>query len=81
MEDAGAMLAIQRLSQTGKADPERVIILGSVSNFAMQWKGASAYESPMSEGDDEYRSVEAAVRNVHAVGAAALHGLLKERRP
>jgi purine nucleoside permease len=79
MEDAGAMLAIQRLSQVGKADPERVIILRSVSNFAMQWKGASAYESLMSEGGDEYSSVEAAVRNVHAVGAAVLRGLLKER--
>jgi len=80
MEDAGAMLAIQRLSQTGKADPERVVILRSVSNFAMQWKGASAYESLMSEGGDEYSSVVAAVNNVHAVGAAVLRGLLKEQK-
>jgi hypothetical protein len=34
----------------------------------------------MSEGGDEYSSVEAAVRNVHAVGAAVLRGLLKERK-
>ena len=65
----------------GKADPERVIILGAVSNFAMQWKGTSAYESLMSEGGDEYSSVEAAVRNVHSVGAAVLRGLLEERTP
>ena len=57
-----------------------MIILRSVSNFAMQWKGASAYESLMSEGGDEYSSVVAAVNNVHAVGAAVLRGLLKEQK-
>lgn len=76
MEDAGVLRAVQRLGQGGKVDPDRVVIFRAVSSFTMQWKGASAYESLMSEGNDAYSAVESATRNVHAVGAELLRVLL-----
>lgn len=45
MEDTGTMQSLTFLSRAGKADLDRVLVLRTVSNFDMQWPGATAAES------------------------------------
>jgi purine nucleoside permease len=45
MEDSGTMQALTFLGRAGKADPARVMVLRTVSNYDMQWPGATAAES------------------------------------
>lgn len=76
MEDAGVLRALQRLGAAGLVDSSRVVVMRSISNFTMQWRGASAYQSLMSEGNDEYTAVVPAVRNLFAAVRAVLDGIL-----
>lgn len=45
MEEMGTYHALERLHQVGKVDKNRLLVLRTASNFTMQWKGATAYES------------------------------------
>jgi purine nucleoside permease len=45
MEDTGTMQSLTFLSKAGKADLNRVMVLRTVSNYDMQWPGATAAES------------------------------------
>jgi purine nucleoside permease len=45
MEDTGTMQSLTFLSRAGKADLNRVMVLRTVSNYDMQWPGATAAES------------------------------------
>ena len=45
MEDTGTMQSLTFLSNAGKVDLNRVLVLRTVSNYDMQWLGATAAES------------------------------------
>jgi purine nucleoside permease len=45
MEDTGTMQSLTFLAKAGKVDLDRVLVLRTVSNFDMQWPGATAAES------------------------------------
>ena len=50
MEDTGTLQALTFLDQAGRADLDRVMVLRTTSNFAMQHPGQTAAESMMQEG-------------------------------
>jgi purine nucleoside permease len=50
MEDTGTLQALTFLDQAGRADIDRVMVLRTTSNFAMQHPGQSAAESMLQEG-------------------------------
>lgn len=79
MEDSGTLHALAGLGKAGRADPSRVLVLRTASNFDMQWPGGDAAESLSGEklgaGYSAYLpSLEAA----HRVGSRVVHALLDD---
>lgn len=66
MEDTGTYSSLERLTNAGKADVSRMLVLRTASNFAMQHEGISAYQSLSGEKKGGYSafipSLEAAYR-------------------
>lgn len=52
MEDSGTLTALHRLARLGKVDPERVLVLRTVSNYTMPPNGRSAAWSTTAEYPD-----------------------------
>jgi purine nucleoside permease len=71
MEDTGTMQSLTFLGKAGKVDLNRVLVLRTVSNFDMQWPGATAAESLQTMTFGAYSaympSLEAAQKVGHAV--------------
>lgn len=71
MEDTGTMQSLTFLGKAGKVDVNRVLVLRTVSNYDMQWPGATAAESLQTMTFGAYSaylpSLEAAQRVGHAV--------------
>lgn len=78
MNDSGAMLALEALTQEGKADWNRAVLLRTASNFDMPPPGVSAAENLESEKHGAYTAylpaLEAAYTVGHRVVAAWLAG-------
>jgi purine nucleoside permease len=73
MEDTGTLTALGRLGALGLADPERVLVLRTVSNYSMPPAGQdAAWSSTAPYPDQGQPALEAAFR----VGSKALEGLL-----
>jgi purine nucleoside permease len=73
MEDTGTLTALGRLGALGLADPERVLVLRTVSNYSMPPAGRdAAWSSTAPYPDQGQPALEAAFR----VGSKALEGLL-----
>ena len=52
MEDSGTLTALHRLARLGRVDPERVLVLRTVSNYTMPPSGRSAAWSTTAEYPD-----------------------------
>ena len=73
MEDSGTLTAIGRLGRIGRADPERVMVLRTISNFSTPPPGESAAWSTTADyPDDGLPAKDAAWR----VGSTVVRALL-----
>jgi purine nucleoside permease len=63
MEDSGTLTALHRLGRIGKVDPERVLVLRTVSNFTVPPAGKSVMWSATADyPDDGVPALESAYR-------------------
>jgi purine nucleoside permease len=76
MEDTGTMQSLTFLARGGKVDINRVLVLRTVSNYDMQWPGASAAESLQTMTFGAYSAYLPALEAAQRVGHAALVGML-----
>jgi purine nucleoside permease len=75
MEDSGTLTALGRLGRIGRADPDRVLVLRTISNFSMPPPGESAAWSTTADyPDDGLPAKEAAFR----VGSRVIRALLAD---
>jgi len=75
MEDTGTMQALTFLGKAGLADPQRVLILRTVSNFDRQAPGTSASESLKSMTFGAYSAYMPALEAAHKTGSLVVHYL------
>jgi len=68
MNDTGAMLALQSLTQQGKADWNKALLLRTASNFDMPPAGITAAENLASEKHGSYTAYLPALEAAYAVG-------------
>ena len=74
MEDSGTLTALHRLGRVGLVDPERVLVLRTISNFTMPPPGETAAWSATADyPDDGFPALDSAQR----VGGKVLHHLIK----
>jgi purine nucleoside permease len=76
MEDTGTMQSLTFLARSGNVDINRVLVLRTVSNYDMQWPGASAAESLQTMTFGAYSAYMPALEAAQRVGHAALVGML-----
>lgn len=75
MEDSGTLTALHRLARTGRVDPQRVMVLRTVSNFSMPPEGESATWSTTAPYPDQGRpALDAAWR----VGSEVVRTLVED---
>ena len=68
MNDSGSMLALRALTQMGRADWNRALLLRTASNYDMQWDGATAAESLAGEKHGQYTGYLPALNAAYTVG-------------
>ena len=77
MEDTGTLQSLKYLSQAGRVDWQRILVLRTVSNFDQQPRGMDAAESLAHQRVGTYSayipSLEAAYKVGHSVAATLLH--------
>ncbi|MFO1069926.1 MAG: purine nucleoside permease [Geminicoccaceae bacterium] len=78
MEDTGVAQAIRFLGQAGKVDPRRLLVLRTVSNYAMQYPGITAAQSLAQESDGEFSAFLPSLNAAYAVGSAAVNAILAD---
>jgi purine nucleoside permease len=73
MEDTGSLLSLHYLALAGRTDPNRILVLRTVSNYDQQPRGLTASESLTAQRISKYAaylpSLEAAYRVAHTVAA------------
>jgi purine nucleoside permease len=74
MEDTGTLLSLRLLSNAGRVDWNRVMILRTVSNFDQQPKGMSATESLAHQRIGSYSAYLPSLESAYIVG----HGVVNE---
>ena len=77
MEDTGTMLALTRLGEAGRADPDRLLVLRTVSNFTMGPEGVDAATSLAGEHTG-YSGMGAALEAAHAVGSRVVDAIVAD---
>ena len=77
MNDSGAMLALQALTQQGKADWNRALLLRTASNFDQQPPGVTAAESFETERHGAYTAYLPALEAAYTVGHRVVAEWLK----
>ncbi len=77
MEDSGTLQAIEYLGRVGKADPKRVLVLRTASNFSLPPAGMNAAESLMGHAPGKYSGYVESLDAAHRVGSAVVKELLK----
>jgi purine nucleoside permease len=75
MEDTGTMQSLTFLAQAGLADPQRVLVLRTVSNFDMQAPGVTASDDLKTILFGAYSAYLPALEAAHKVGSAVVHYL------
>ena len=68
MNDTGTLLALQSLTQQGKADWNRAVLLRTASNFDMPIPGATPAEGLASEKHGAYTAYLPALEAAYTVG-------------
>ena len=74
MEDAGFMVAIERLGKMQRVDPQRVMVLRTASNYSMQPPGQDALQS-LTTG---YSNGRMAAESAWRCGSTVLHKILSD---
>ncbi len=77
MEDSGTLQALTQLTQAGRADVSRVLVLRTGSNYSMQPPDSTAYQSWQSNATGHYSGFMESLEAAYRVGSAAVHELLK----
>jgi purine nucleoside permease len=78
MEDTGTLQSLTFLSKAGKVDMGRVMVLRTVSNYDMQWPGATAAESLQTMTFGAYSAYMPALEAAQRVGHAVVSEILKK---
>jgi purine nucleoside permease len=71
--DSGAMVALAALGASGRADPNRVLLLRTASNFDMPPPGVTAAQGLADAGPGTYAAYLPALETAHRVGARVIH--------
>ena len=74
MEDSGTLTALHRLARIGRVDPERIMVLRTVSNYTQPPPGASAVWSATAEYPD---SGLPALESAYRFGSAVVRAIVK----
>ena len=74
MEDSGTLQSLTYLGAVGRVNPQRVMVLRSVSNFTMQSPGMTAGEHFLSENNG-YSGMKASLEALYVVGSKVLDEL------
>jgi len=74
--DAGTMVAIAALAQTGRVDPNRVLLLRGASNFDLPPAGTPASEQLLREGPQAFVGYLPALEGIHQVGSKVVDDLI-----
>lgn len=77
MEDTGSYQSLYYLTQIGRADVNRFMVLRTGSNFTMQPPSKTAAENLLGENEG-YAGLEAAVEAAYIVGAQAIDAILAD---
>jgi purine nucleoside permease len=75
--DIGSLVAIESLRQAGKADPDRVLLLRTASNFDRPPPGVSLAQFMAAEQHGAYTGFDSAVEALYQVGAPVVHRLVE----
>jgi purine nucleoside permease len=78
MEDTGTLQSLTFLAKAGKADLNRVLVLRTVSNYDMQWPGATAAESLETMTFGAYSAYMPALEAAQKVGHLAVAAILQK---
>jgi purine nucleoside permease len=73
MEDSGVVNALQRLGDVGRADPHRILVLRTGSDYSMQHPGEDAITSLLQPGAG---GLEAALNAAHIVGSRVVNEIV-----
>ncbi len=76
MEDSGTLRSLTYLGRAGRADPKRVLVLRTASNYDMQWPGATAAESMSGEQLGIYSAYLPSLEAAYRVGSRVVHELV-----
>ena len=76
MEDTGTLRSLTNLTHAGKVDVRRALVLRTVSNYDMQWPGATAAQSISGEKLGIYSAYRPSLEAAHAVGSRVVHALV-----
>ena len=68
MEDTGTLQSLKFLSQAGKVDWNRILVLRTISNYDQQAQGLTAAQSLAGEKAGKYSAFLPAVENAYVVG-------------
>jgi purine nucleoside permease len=77
MEDTGTMQSLTFLSKAGRVDLNRVLVLRTVSNFDMQWPGATAAESLQTMNFGAYSAYLPALEAAQRVGHVVVNRIVQ----
>lgn len=77
MEDTGTALALSRLGEAGLVDPQRLLVLRTVSNFTLGPPGVDAAESLAGE-QAGYSGMRSALEAAHGVGSRVVEALVDD---
>ena len=75
MEDTGTLQALTWLGKAGRADPKRVLVLRTASNFSMQHEGITAAESLSGEKKGGYSAYLPSLDAAYLVGSKVVEEL------
>jgi purine nucleoside permease len=75
--DIGSLVAIESLGQAGKADPNRVLLLRTASDFTRQAPTQSIADYISAEQHGSYTAYEAAIDALYRVGSPVVHQLVE----
>jgi len=74
--DIGSLVAIESLGQAGKADPNRVLLLRTASDFTEPPPNTSLTDFISAEQHGSYTGYDAAIEALYRVGSPVVHRLL-----